>query len=84
MLRNVLPCACRALEVRGASVKVATRYLGGIAPSTLKYRVILKNGKYAIHEAFYDEEGEPWTCTEDPVCPAGDTLEAVYTTTSQE
>jgi hypothetical protein len=39
--------------------------------------VILKNSRYAIHEVFYDEEGEPWTCSEDPVCPQGDTPEAL-------
>ena len=39
--------------------------------------MIHKDGRYAIHEVFYDEEGEPWTCTEDPVCPEGDTLEAL-------
>lgn len=50
---------------------------GGVALSTSDYRVIRKNGRYAIHEAFCDEEGEPWTCTKDPVCPAGDTLEAL-------
>jgi len=41
------------------------------------YRVILKNGHYAIHKVYYDEDGEPWTCTEDPVCPEGDTLDAL-------
>ena len=39
--------------------------------------MILTNGRHAIHEIFYDEEGRPWTCTEDPVCPAADTLEAL-------
>jgi hypothetical protein len=38
--------------------------------------VILKTGHYAIHEVYYDEEGEPWTCTQDPVFPKGDTLDA--------
>ena len=37
----------------------------------------MKNGHYAIHEVYYDEEGESWTCTEDPVCPEGGTLEAL-------
>ena len=39
--------------------------------------MILKNGTYAIHEVFYNEEGKPWTCTEDPVCPEDDTLDAL-------
>ena len=39
--------------------------------------MILKNGRYAVHEVYCDEEGEPWTCTEDPVCPEGDTLDAL-------
>ena len=51
--------------------------LGGITLSTWKYRVILKHGRYAIHEVFYDAEGEPWTCSVDPVYPEGDTLAAL-------
>ena len=39
--------------------------------------MILKNGRYAIHEVYYDEKGEPWTCTENPICPEGDTLDAL-------
>ena len=39
--------------------------------------MIRRNGRYAIHEVFYDEEGEPWTCSEEPVCPAGDTFAAL-------
>ena len=39
--------------------------------------MILKNGRYAIHEVYYDEEGEPWTCSEEPVCPKGKMLEAL-------
>ena len=56
---------------------MATGQLGGTALSAWKYRVILKHGRYAIDEVFYEEEGEPWTCTEDPVCPEGDTLDAL-------
>jgi hypothetical protein len=37
--------------------------------------LILKNGRYAIHEVYCDEEGSPWICTEDPVWPEGDTLD---------
>ena len=40
-----------------------------------QYRIIHKSGKYAIHEVYYDDQGEPWTCSEEPVHPAGDTLE---------
>ena len=39
--------------------------------------MILKDGRYAIHEVYYDEDGEPWTCTEDPACPEGDMLETL-------
>ena len=39
--------------------------------------MILSHGKYAIHGVFYYEEGEPCTCTEDPVCPEDDTLDAL-------
>lgn len=35
--------------------------------------MILKRGRYTVHEVYYDEDGEPWTCTEDPVCPEGNT-----------
>jgi hypothetical protein len=45
--------------------------------NTWNYRVIVKNGRYAIHEVYYDKEGEPWTCTEDPVCPEAETLDAL-------
>jgi hypothetical protein len=44
---------------------------------TLKSLLISKNGHYSIHEVYYDDEAEPWTCTEDPVYPEGDTLEAL-------
>lgn len=41
----------------------------------LDYRVVHKVGRYAIHRVFRDEQGEIWTCTEDPVCPEGETPE---------
>lgn len=47
------------------------------ALSTRHYRVILKNGRHAVHEVFYNEEGESWTCGECPLCPEGDTLDAL-------
>lgn len=56
---------------------MATGWLGGIALITWKYRVILKHGRCAIHEVFYDEHGEPWTCSEDPVCPEGNTVDSL-------
>jgi hypothetical protein len=37
--------------------------------------VILKMGRYAIHRVYYDEEGKPWTCTEEPVWPEANTLD---------
>jgi hypothetical protein len=40
------------------------------------YRVIRKQGQVAIHEVYYDEKGEPTTCTEDPVAPVLQTVEA--------
>ena len=67
MLRDLLFC----------QLQDGSSWLGDAALSTWKYRVILKDGKYAIHEVFYGEEGAPWTCTEEPVCPEGDTLEAL-------
>ena len=48
-----------------------------MALSTSDYRVIRKDGRYAIHEVFYDEHGEPWACSEDPVCPEGNTVDSL-------
>lgn len=42
---------------------------------TWNYRVLRREGNFAIHEVFY-EDGKPTSCTEDPVAPFGeDTLE---------
>lgn len=38
------------------------------------YRVILKDGQYAIHEVFYNDQEEPEACTVDSIGPVGDTL----------
>jgi hypothetical protein len=42
---------------------------------TWNYRVILNNDIYQIHEAYYNDAGEITAVTEDPIAPAGDTLE---------
>lgn len=41
------------------------------------YRVLRKGYigleyTYAIHEVYYDENGKPVMCTENPVCPMGE------------
>jgi hypothetical protein len=36
----------------------STWWIGGIDLSTKSYRLLLKNGCYAIHEIYYDKEGE--------------------------
>ena len=58
---------------------LGSRKLGGAILSTWNYRVILKNRRYAIHEVYYDELGQIWTCTEEPVYPEGETLEELST-----
>jgi hypothetical protein len=46
---------------------------------TRRYRVVHKGYRYGIHEVYYDELGEIWTCTEEPVYPEGETLEELRT-----
>lgn len=39
------------------------------------YRVLrYSNGELGIHEVYYDEAGNPTSCTEDAVGPGGDDL----------
>ena len=38
------------------------------------YRIVFKDEGYAIHEVYYDTEGEPTTCTVQAISPYGDTL----------
>jgi hypothetical protein len=38
------------------------------------YRVVAKNGEFAIHEALYDDEGQLEGITEDPVFPRAESL----------
>jgi hypothetical protein len=44
----------------------------------MTYRVVHKGDRYAIHKVYYDELGEIWTCTEEPVHPEGKTLEELH------
>lgn len=43
------------------------------------YRVIkhekLDGSWFSIHEVYYDDDGNPWACTEDPASPFGETEE---------
>jgi hypothetical protein len=39
------------------------------------YRVVHKHGSFAIHRVYYDEQGEIWTCSDEPVYPEGVSLE---------
>ncbi len=39
-----------------------------------EYRVLLKNGAFAIHEVYYAENGEIEFWTENPVQPGGESL----------
>lgn len=39
------------------------------------YRVVIKDGVYAIHECYYNEKGAPHSISTDEMCPAGETFE---------
>jgi hypothetical protein len=43
--------------------------------TTWPYRVVHKHSRCAIHQVYYDEEGELWTCSEDLAFPEGDSLQ---------
>lgn len=43
--------------------------------NTWPYRVVHRHGRFAIHRVYYDERGEPWTYSEEPVYPEGASLE---------
>jgi hypothetical protein len=42
---------------------------------TWEYRVVMRNGEYAIYEVYYDEAGAIEAVTEAPVYPAGTSVE---------
>jgi hypothetical protein len=39
------------------------------------YRVIHRRRRYAIHQVYYDEQGEIWTCSQEPAYPEGHSLD---------
>jgi hypothetical protein len=41
------------------------------------YRVVHEHGNFAIHRVYYDERGEIWTSSEEPVHPEGVSLEGL-------
>ncbi len=41
---------------------------------TWNYRIVFKDDGYAIHEVYYDSEGEPTACTVQAVSPFGETV----------
>jgi len=43
--------------------------------SLWNYRVMVKDGSYAVHEVFYDDEGNVEAWAEDPVYPRGQSVE---------
>lgn len=49
--------------------------------TTWNYRIMVRIDKqtgekiYAIHEVYYDQEGNPESCTENPVSPMGETAD---------
>ena len=42
---------------------------------TWSYRVVVRNGEYAIYEVYYDEVGNVSAFTDEPVYPTGESLE---------
>lgn len=42
---------------------------------TWNYRVIENEGMFHIHEVYYNDKGEITAISEDPIAPAGETLE---------
>jgi hypothetical protein len=48
---------------------------GSETVSTWPCWVVHKHGRYAIHAAYYGEDGEIWTCSEEPVYPEGMSLQ---------
>jgi hypothetical protein len=43
--------------------------------TTFNYRVVIRNGEYAVHEVYYDDSGTPEACTENPFSPVTPSLE---------
>ncbi|WP_428086493.1 hypothetical protein [Candidatus Thioglobus sp.] len=41
---------------------------------TWNYRIVSKDESFAIHEAFYDDDGKVETITQDPCSPSGETI----------
>jgi hypothetical protein len=42
--------------------------------SSWPYRVVHRRGRYAIHEVYYDDQGEIWACSREPAYPEGESL----------
>jgi hypothetical protein len=40
-----------------------------------QYRVVLRDGQYAVHEVFLNDDGRVIGCTQEPVFPRGETLD---------
>ena len=43
------------------------------------YRVVLRDGQYAVHEVFSSDDGRVIGCTQEPVYPRGGTPEELAT-----
>jgi hypothetical protein len=41
------------------------------------YRIVQKLGIFAIHRVYYDEQGDIWTCSQEPAYPEGASLEGL-------
>ncbi|HEU4510851.1 MAG TPA: hypothetical protein VFR78_21650 [Pyrinomonadaceae bacterium] len=51
-----------------------------VPQGTWNYRVVKKRGYLAIHEAYYDENGNIFTLSTDPVSPESEDLAQLKTT----
>ena len=45
---------------------------------TWNYRVIVRDGEFAIHEVYYDDAGNIEAFTDEPVYPAGESVEELH------
>lgn len=55
-------------------------FLEGVQVVTWNYRVVKKRGYLAIHEAYYDENGNVRLLSTDPVSPESEDLAQLKTT----
>ncbi|MBK7585535.1 MAG: hypothetical protein IPI67_35790 [Myxococcales bacterium] len=45
--------------------------------TTFDYRVVFRNGEYAVHEVYFDDLGRPESCTVAAVSPSVSSIEGL-------